>query len=131
MKGFIENIERITEENEAFRQVLYTAAHIQLVVMSLRPGEDIGEEVHKLDQFLRVESGTGVAVIDGVQHKIAKGSGVIVPAGARHNLINTSQQHPLKLYTIYGPPAHRDGVVRKTKVTAETIEEHFDGKTTE
>lgn len=131
MKGFIGDIEKITEANENFREVLYTARHLQLVVMSLRPGEDIGEEVHKLDQFLRVEAGVGMAIIDGVQHKIMKGSGVVVPAGARHNLINTSQQHPLKLYTIYGPPAHRDGVVRKTKVTAETIEEHFDGKISE
>lgn len=131
MKGFIGNIEKITEQNKDFRRVLYTAGHIQLVVMSLRPGEDIGEEVHKLDQFLRVESGRGVAAIDGVKHVLAAGSGVIVPAGARHNLINTSQRKPLKLYTIYGPPAHKDKVLRKTKVDAETKEEHFDGKTTE
>lgn len=131
MKGFIGNIEKLTEQNESFRKVLYTAKHVQLVVMSLRPGEDIGEEVHKLDQFLRVESGSGVAIIDGVQHEISAGSGVIVPAGARHNLMNTSQKGELKLYTIYGPPAHKDGTLRKTKVDATVQEEHFDGKTTE
>jgi mannose-6-phosphate isomerase-like protein (cupin superfamily) len=131
MKGYIENIEKLSLENENFRKVLYTAKNSQLVVMSLKPGEDIGEEVHQLDQFIRCESGQGKAILDGVEHPISDGSAVVVPAGARHNIINTSSDRPLKLYTLYSPPNHRDGVIHQTKAQAETGEEHFDGKTTE
>jgi mannose-6-phosphate isomerase-like protein (cupin superfamily) len=131
MKGFVGNIEKLSEENENFRKVLYTAKHEQLVLMSLRPGEDIGEEVHKQDQFLRVEHGSGVVILDGVKHEIKSGFAIVVPAGAKHNIINTSQAKPMKLYTLYGPPAHKDKVIRKTKAEAEINEEHFNGKTTE
>ena len=131
MKGYIKNIEEASLENENFRTVLYTAKNSQLVLMSLKPGEDIGEEVHELDQFLRCESGEGRAVLDGVAHEIRDGFAVVVPAGAKHNIINTSTDKPLKLYTLYSPPNHRDGVVHKTKQQAETDDEHFDGKTTE
>jgi mannose-6-phosphate isomerase-like protein (cupin superfamily) len=131
MKGYVENIEKLTLENDNFRKVLYTAKNCQLVIMSLAPNEDIGEEVHKLDQFLRIESGTGKAVLDGSEHAISDGSVIIVPAGAKHNIINTSPDSPMKLYTVYAPPEHMDGVVRATKAEAEASEEHFDGKTTE
>lgn len=131
MKGYIDNIEKITLENNDFRRVLYTAKNSQLVVMSLKPGEEIGEEVHQLDQFLRVEKGNGKAVLDGVESLIEDGSAIIVPAGTKHNIINTSLDSAMKLYTIYSPPNHRDGVVHKTKAEAESGEEHFDGKTTE
>jgi mannose-6-phosphate isomerase-like protein (cupin superfamily) len=131
MKGFVEDIEELTEENERFRHVLYTGKYLQLVLMALKPGEEIGEEVHAdHDQFFRVEKGKGEVVIDGVRTKIKSDDAIIVPAGARHNVINTGDK-PLKLYTIYGPPDHRDGIVRDTKVEAEASEEHFDGKTTE
>lgn len=130
MKGFVEDIERIAVENEEFRRVLYTANHCQLVVMALKPGEEIGAEVHTLDQFFRVEEGTGEAILDGTRTQIRAGSGVIVPAGANHNIINTGSA-PLKLYTIYAPPNHRDGVVHHTREEAEADNEHFDGKTTE
>ncbi|MFA6135803.1 MAG: cupin domain-containing protein [Candidatus Paceibacterota bacterium] len=131
MKGYVDNIEKLTLENENFRKVLYTAKNSQLVLMSLLPGEDIGEEVHTLDQFLRVEAGVGKAVLDGVEHEISDGFAIVVPAGAKHNIINTSSDKPLKLYTIYSPPEHQDGVVRVTKAEAMAQEEHFDGKTTE
>ncbi|MEK9180783.1 MAG: cupin domain-containing protein [Patescibacteria group bacterium] len=131
MRGYIANIEKLTLENENFRKVLYTAKHSQLVLMSIKPGEDIGEEVHKLDQFLRIESGAGRAVLDGVTHEIADGSAIVVPAGTKHNILNGSTVEPLKLYTVYSPPEHRDGVVAATKQQAEAEEEHFDGKTTE
>ena len=130
MKGYVASIESATLENKDFRQVLYTARHLQLVVMSIPPGGEIGEEVHQLDQFLRVESGQGIAMLDGVEHKIKDGSAVIVPATTRHYFRNTGSQ-PLKLYTLYGPPNHKDGTVHKTKADAERDEEHFDGKTTE
>lgn len=130
MNGFIGNIEEISKQNQNFRQVLYTAKHSQLVLMSLLPGEDIGEEVHDLDQFIRVESGHGKAVLDGVEHAISDGSAIIVPQGARHNIINSADGE-MKLYTIYSPAEHQDGIVRKTKAEAEAMEEHFDGKTTE
>jgi mannose-6-phosphate isomerase-like protein (cupin superfamily) len=130
-KGFVGNIEKLSEENEDFRRVLYTAKHEQLVLMSLRPGEDIGEEVHDLDQFLRIEHGEGVVIMNDIRHELSSGFAIIVPAGTKHNIINTSQTKPMKLYTVYGPPAHKDKVVRKTKVDAEMKEEHFDGKTTE
>jgi mannose-6-phosphate isomerase-like protein (cupin superfamily) len=131
MKGYVENIEKVSLENSAFRQVLYTAKNCQLVVMSLKAGEDIGEEVHQLDQFLRVESGIGQAVLDGVSHEISDGFAILVPAGAKHNIINTGDA-PMKLYTLYAPPNHLDGRVHKTKADAEADEgEHFDGGTTE
>ena len=131
MKGFVEEIEELTEENNDFRRVLYTGKHLQLVLMALKPGEEIGEEVHEDHyQFFRIEKGKGEVVIDGTRTKIKRDEAIIVPAGARHNVINTGDK-PLKLYTIYGPPEHRDGVVRATKAEAEASEEHFDGKTTE
>ena len=130
MMGFIQNLESIAVKNEAFRRVLYTAKSCQLVVMALTPGEEIGAEIHKLDQFFRVEEGTGEAVLDGVRTSICAGFAVIVPAGANHNIINTGSV-PLKLYTLYAPPNHRDGVVHQTRKEAEADVEHFDGKTTE
>jgi mannose-6-phosphate isomerase-like protein (cupin superfamily) len=130
MKGFVKNIEQITVKNEDFRQVLYTAKNCQLVVMSLKPKEEIGMEVHKLDQFFRVEEGTGEAVLDGVHTPISAGFAVIVPAGTNHNIVNSGSV-PMKLYTLYAPPNHKDGVIRHTRAEAEKIEEHFDGKTTE
>jgi mannose-6-phosphate isomerase-like protein (cupin superfamily) len=130
MKGFVKNIEEISVKNQDFRQVLYTAKNCQLVIMALKPGEDIGMEVHKLDQFFRVEEGNGVAVLDGVRTEISAGFAVLVPAGTNHNIINTGTD-PLKLYTLYAPPNHRDGVVHHTRADAEADNEHFDGKTTE
>ena len=130
MKGYVGNIEKAARQNTTFRTVLYTAKNCQLVVMSLKPSEDIGAEVHKLDQFFRVEEGEGKAVLDGVEHRIKPGFAVLVPAGTRHNIIN-APSGPMKLYTLYAPPNHRDGVVHATKVDAESDKEHFDGKTTE
>ena len=130
MKGFVQNIEKVAVKNNEFRRVLYTAKHCQLVVMALRPKEEIGAEVHKLDQFFRVEEGTGEAVLDGIRTKIQAGFAVLAPAGAKHNIINTGAV-PLKLYTLYAPPNHRDGVVHHTRADAEPDTEHFDGKTTE
>jgi len=130
IKGFVKDIESITVKNEDFRRVLYTARNCQLVVMALQPKEEIGMEVHKLDQFFRVEEGTGEAVLDGVHSVITAGFAVIVPAGTNHNIINTGST-PMKLYTIYSPPNHRDGVIHHTRAEAEKDNEHFDGKTTE
>ena len=130
MKGFVQNIEKVAVKNNEFRRVLYTAKHCQLVVMALRPKEEIGAEVHKLDQFFRVEEGTGEAVLDGIRTKIQAGFAVLVPAGAKHNIINTGAV-PLKLYTLYAPPNHRNGVVHHTRDDAEADTEHFDGNTTE
>jgi len=130
MKGFVENIEDITVKNEEFRRVLYTAKNCQLVVMALKPGEEIGEEVHTLDQFFRVEEGSGEAVLSGVRTAISAGFAVIVPAGTVHNIINTGSVS-MNLYTLYAPPNHKDGVVHHTRAEAETDDEHFDGKTTE
>jgi mannose-6-phosphate isomerase-like protein (cupin superfamily) len=130
MKGFIQDIEAIAVQNDAFRQVLYTAKHCQLVVMALKPQEDIGMEVHTLDQFFRVEQGSGEAVLNGVCTAIRAGFALVVPAGAQHNIINTGTV-PLKLYTLYAPPNHRDGVVHRTRADADADSEHFDGKTTE
>ncbi len=130
MKGFIKNIEDISIKNEEFRQVLYTAENIQLVVMSLKPKEEIGMEIHELDQFFRVEEGTGEALLEGIRTNIGAGFAVLVPAGTNHNIINTGSV-PLKLYTLYAPPNHRDGVVHHTRTEAEKDNEHFDGKTTE
>lgn len=131
MQGFVEDIEDLTENNTAFRRVVYTGKHLQLVLMSLRPGEEIGEEVHEdHDQFFRVEKGEGEVWIDGKRTRIEDDDAVIVPAGARHNVINTSGE-PLKLYTIYGPPDHKDGIVRVTRAEALRTKERFDGATTE
>jgi len=132
MKGYCNNIEKETLANNSFRKVLYTAKHSQLVLMSLKPGEDIGQEVHPdNDQFFRVDKGQGQCVIDEHQYEISDGSAVIVPAGAEHNIINTSETESLKLYTIYMPPHHQDGIERKTKTEAEENEADFDGRTTE
>ncbi len=128
MKGYVQNIETIATSNDDFRRVLHTARNCQLVVMSLKPKEEIGAEVHQLDQFFRVEQGSGEVVLDGVRTAIQAGFAVVVPAGARHNIINTGTE-PLKLYTIYAPPNHRDGVVHRTRADAEADTEHFDGKT--
>ena len=131
MKGFISDIEDLTEENTHFRRVLYTGKHLQLVVMALQPGEEIGEEVHTdRDQFFRIEKGRGEVVIDGKRTRIKSDDAIVVPAGARHNVINTGEKR-LKLYTLYGPPEHLDQIVRTTKAEALANEEHFDGKTTE
>jgi len=131
MKGFVDDIAVLTEGNADFRHVLYTAKNMQLVLMALRPGEEIGEEVHEdRDQFFRVENGEGEVWIDGARTRIKSETAMIVPAGARHNVKNTGNE-PLKLYTIYAPPEHADGTVRATKSAAEASEEHFDGKTTE
>jgi len=132
MKGFKSNIEKDTLGNNDFRRVLYTGKNSQLVLMNLRPGEEIGEEVHrKIDQFFRFEKGEGTVSIDGVKQRVSDGDAVIVPAGARHNVMNTSKTAELKLYTIYSPPEHQDRTVRKTKADALARPEEFDGKTTE
>ena len=132
MKGYKNSIEKLTLENENFRHVLYTAKHSQLVLMSLKPNEEIGLEVHTdTDQFFRFEKGTGKVFVDGLEQVVGDGDAVIVPAGAEHNVINTSSSDSLKLYTIYSPAHHKDGVVRETKEQALAQEEHFDGKTTE
>ncbi len=132
MKGFKSSIEKDTLANRDFRRVLYTGKHSQLVLMSLRPGEEIGDEVHRtVDQFFRFEKGEGIVSIDGAKHKVGDGDAVIVPAGARHNVTNTSKTADLKLYTIYSPPEHVDGTIRKTKADALAKPEEFDGETTE
>ena len=130
-KGFVDNIEKLTVENADFRRVLYTGQNMQLVLMSIKPGSEIGEEVHDdRDQFFRVEQGTGEVWIDGKKTRIKDDDAIIVPAGARHNVVNNGKE-PLQLYTLYGPPEHRDRTVHKTKADADAHEEHFDGKTTE
>ena len=131
MKGFVENIEQLTTANTHFRRVVYTGKHLQLVLMTLKPGEEIGAEVHEgHDQFFRVEAGNGEVVIDGSRRPIADDDAIIVPAGARHNVVNTGSE-PLQLYTLYAPPEHRDGVVHPTKAEADASDEHFDGTTSE
>lgn len=131
MQGFIDNIETLTTGNTDFRRVLYTGKYLQLVLMALKPGEEIGAEVHDdHDQFFRIESGAGAVEIDGKRTAIKDDDAIIVPAGARHNVINTGDEL-LTFYTLYGPPEHRDGVVRSTRADAEAREEHFDGTTTE
>ena len=132
MKGFNANIEQDTLANENFRKVLYTGKHCQLVLMSLLPNEEIGMEVHPdNDQFFRFETGEGKVIIDGNEYAVTDGSAIIVPSGAEHNVINTSDSAPLKLYTIYSPAHHKDGVVRATKAEAEADSPEFDGVTTE
>ena len=129
MKGYFGNIEELTEENADFRRVLYSGSKLQLVLMAVPPGEELGGEIHSdTDQFFRIEEGKGMIVIDGVTHKVAEGDGVVVPAGAHHNVICTGHD-PLKLYTIYGPPHHRDGLVQKTKAEADASGEAFDAPT--
>lgn len=130
MKGYVQNIESVAMKNEDFRRVLYTGRNCQLVVMALKPKEEIGMEIHQLDQFFRVEEGTGEAILDGVRTVISAGFAILVPAGANHNIINTGAV-PMKLYTLYSPPNHRDGVLQHTRAEAEKDNEHFDGKTTE
>lgn len=131
MKGYVVNLEQETVNNAYFRRVLYTGKYSQLVLMSLAPGEEIGMEVHQtVDQFFRFDAGMGKVVIDGVEHEVKDGFGVIVPAGANHNVVNTGATE-LKLYTIYSPAEHQDGVVRHTKADALSQPEEFDGKTTE
>ena len=132
MKGCVVNLEKDTVKNTDFRRVLYTGKYSQLVLMNLKPMEEIGEETHEdVDQFFRFEKGQGKVTIDDVEHLVRDGDGVIVPAGARHNVVNVSKSMDLKLYTIYSPPEHQDGTIRHTKRDAKTREEHFDGNTTE
>lgn len=132
MKGFATNIEKATLENGNFRKVLYTSKHSQLVLMSLKPKEEIGMEVHlENDQFFRFEKGRGKCLIDGNEYELTDGMAVVVPAGAQHNIINTSETEELKLYTIYSPAHHKDGIVRTTKEEASSNEAEFDGVTTE
>lgn len=132
MKGYTTNIEKATLENQDFRRVLYTAKHSQLVLMSLKPGEEIGMEIHgENDQFFRFEKGRGKCIIDGNEYEVSDGFAVVVPAGAEHNIVNVSETEDLKLYTIYSPAHHQDGIVRATKQEAEANEAEFDGKTTE
>lgn len=132
MKGYSQNIEDLTLSNSNFRQVVYTAKHSQLVLMCLKPAEDIGEEIHDDgDQFFRFESGEGKVIIDGNEYVVGDGSAVVVPAGSKHNVINTSTTEDLKLYTIYSPPHHKDGTTHETKEMAQADEEEFDGTTSE
>lgn len=130
MKSYITNIEEATIKNDMFRKVLFTSEHSQLVVMSLKPGEEIGTETHQLDQFIRVEAGRGTARLNGVEYPLGDGTAVVIPAGTEHNIVNSGHE-ALKLYTIYSPPEHKDGVVHATKQDAlHDREDHFDGKTT-
>lgn len=131
MDHYLTDIEEATVKNDNFRKVLFTAHNSQLVLMSLKPGEDIGEETHDLDQFIRVEAGRGTARLNGKDFPIHDGSAVVIPAGTRHNIVNTGKDEALKLYTIYSPPEHKDGVIHRTKQEAQAdTEDHFDGKTT-
>lgn len=131
MNGFSDNIEKLSLDNEDFRRVIYTAKNSQLVLMSLKPGEEIGEEVHDVDQFIRCDAGTGQAVLNDVPHEFSDGFAVVVPAGEKHNIINSGSE-PMKIYTLYAPPHHRDGVVHHTKADAEAdATDKFEGQTTE
>lgn len=131
MKGYVENIEKDTLENNHFRKVIYTAKHSQLVVMSLNPGEEIGEEVHEGDQFIRIEQGKGQAILDGVVSNVQDDFAIVVPAGAKHNVVN-GIDGPMKLYTIYSPPEHKHNTTHKTKQDAlSDTQDHFDGITSE
>ncbi|MFZ1812234.1 MAG: cupin domain-containing protein [Candidatus Saccharimonadales bacterium] len=131
MKGYYTDLEKATRDNTCFRHVVYTGAYSQLVLMHLEPREAIGLETHGNDQFFRIEQGHGTAIVDGHEYKLHDGSSVIVPAGAKHNIINTSTSKPMKLYTIYSPPHHKDGVKFKTKAAAGASDEEYDGMTTE
>jgi mannose-6-phosphate isomerase-like protein (cupin superfamily) len=131
MIGFVGSIEKLTEDNTDFRRVLYSGSKLQLVLMFLAPGEEIGGEIHaENDQFFRIEDGEGRVMIDGMTHKVSSGDGIVVPAGAHHNLVCTGNE-PLKVYTIYGPPHHRDQLVQNTKAVADASDEGFDGQATE
>lgn len=131
-KGFVQNLEELTAQNTNFRKVIYTAKHSQLVLMCLKPSEEIGMEVHPdNDQFLRIEEGTGKAIIDGNEQFFGAGFCVVVPAGSEHNIINVSSEKDLKLYTVYSPAHHKDGTIHATKEIAQTTEEEFDGTTSE
>jgi mannose-6-phosphate isomerase-like protein (cupin superfamily) len=130
-KGYVDDLGAATKKNMDFRRVVYTGPASQLVLMRLRPAEDIGEETHHADQFFRVEEGEGIVVIGGTRYPVRSGSGIFVPAGSKHNVMNLSRTQDLKLYTIYAPPVHQDKVIRRTKQEAMVREEHFDGKTTE
>ena len=129
--SYIINIEQESLLNKNFRKVLYTTKNSQLVVMSLLPKEEIGEEVHQLDQFIRVEAGQGKAVLNDKEYELVNGFAIVIPAGTKHNIINTSEMEEMKLYTVYSPPNHKDGTIHATKEIAEANEEHFDNKTTE
>jgi mannose-6-phosphate isomerase-like protein (cupin superfamily) len=132
MKGFKSNIEKDTLANKNFRKVLYTGKHLQLVLMTLQPGEDIGAEIHNHnDQFFRFESGNGICIIDGNEYTVTDGDAILVPAGAKHNVVNTGMKTELKMYTIYSPPNHQDGTIRTTKEEAMKKDEEFDGKMSE
>ena len=131
MKGICVDIEDETQDNQSFRKVVYTGNYMQLVYMRLQPGEEIGMEVHGNDQFFRFEKGTGTVIVDEATHDVKDGSGVVVPAGAKHNVVNTSTSEDLHLYTIYAPPHHKDGVEYVTKAEADASDEEFDGKTSE
>jgi mannose-6-phosphate isomerase-like protein (cupin superfamily) len=131
MKGYVTDILKATLENENFRKVLYTAPSSQLVVMSLKPGEEIGAEVHELDQFIKIEKGEGKAILNGAEYALKDDYAVVIPAGVNHNIVNTSPSEPMKLYTVYSPAEHRDGVIHATREEAMADDEHFDGKTTE
>jgi len=121
MTGYLDNIEKLTLENEFFRKVLYTGQHAQLVVMALKPNESIGQEVHEIvDQFFRVEAGEGKLILEGEEREVSDGDAFIVPAGTQHNVVNTSSEASLKLYTVYSPPHHKDGIIHKTKLEAES-----------
>jgi mannose-6-phosphate isomerase-like protein (cupin superfamily) len=130
MIGYIVNIEEATAKNSHYRHVLFTAKHTQLVVMSLKPGEEIGEEVHELDQFIRFEAGEGTVILDGKTHAVSDGFAVVIPAGTKHNVVNRSKTAELKLYSLYSPPEHKHGTLHNTKREADADEHHhFDGKT--
>jgi mannose-6-phosphate isomerase-like protein (cupin superfamily) len=132
MKGFKSKIEKDTLKNTNFRKVLYTGKHLQVVLMSLKPGEEIGAEIHKtIDQFFRFEGGKGKCIIDGNEYRVENGDAIVIPAGAKHNVINTEKVKELKMYTIYAPPNHQDGIINPTKSDAEINDVEFDGKTTE
>jgi len=127
MHGYVTNLEQAAEDNTSFRRVLYTAKLSQLVLMHLKPKEEIGMETHKLDQFVRIESGNGVAILDGIQHPVESGTGVVIPAGVTHNIVNVSPLEALKLYTVYTPPAHADGTVIPSKAEDKAFVEDFNG----
>jgi mannose-6-phosphate isomerase-like protein (cupin superfamily) len=130
MKGYIIQIEDATLETQNYRQGLFTAKHCQLVLMNVKPGDQIGEEVHDLDQFIRVEAGEGIIMMDGQKHSVGDGFAAVIPAGTRHNVINTSSSEDLKIYSLYCPPEHKEGTVHRTKTDADADDHHhFDGKT--
>lgn len=132
MKGFLQDIETLTRTNSKYRKVLYTSKHSQLVLMSLQPGQEIGLEIHENnDQFFRIETGQGTVIIDDNEYTVKDGSAVVVPAGAKHNIINSSDTESLKMYTIYSPPHHKEGIEFNDKTSADASDEDFDGQTTE